>query len=507
MSWLTLLISIPLIGAAVVGWIARKSQARAWFLSLGFVGLQFCVTLAAVMMFDTSQSARFQFAGAAKWLPSIGAEFNVGVDGLGLMSLLLAAIVVPFAIALIDPKTRRPGTMAAWMLLLQSTLIGNFVSLNFVLWFLFWELALIPAFFLVRGWGGPLRAKAALRFFMYTMAGSALMLAGMAAVYAAAGTFHLPSLALLSSGVTLSSKITTLVGGNDVWAAWVFFAILIGVAVKVPLYPLHGWLPATYSEADPPVTMILTGVMSKMGVVGMLRVVGPLFPDQIRIHSQMLMWIAAIGILASAWTALAQRDLRRMLAFSSINHLGWCLLAIFAAWSVTKPGVDGTAALNGAMLQIFNHGITAATLFACVALLERRNTNSTRIDSFGGLRAVMPVFSGLWGIALFASIGLPGLNGFISELLMVQGSFALNPWATAVAAGSLLLTAVFLLGFWQKVFHGPLNPQCGAMPDLSSTERLVLAPTLVLMILLGVCPQLLLKWLNPVSESLLSILR
>ncbi|MCB1209628.1 MAG: NADH-quinone oxidoreductase subunit M [Verrucomicrobiales bacterium] len=505
MSWLALLISIPAVGAAVVVWLTRKSQARAWFASLGFAALQFCVTLAVVLMFDSSRGANFQFYEHTPWLPSIGAEFSVGVDGLGLMSLLLAAVVVPFAIAMIDPKTRRPGTMSAWMLLLQSTLVGNFVSLNFVMWFLFWELALIPAFFLVRGWGGPMRAKAAVRFFMYTMAGSALMLAGMAAVYAAAGTFHLPSLATLIKGVTLSSKITALLGGNGVWASCVFFAVLIGVAVKVPLYPLHGWLPATYSEAAPPVTMILTGVMSKMGVIGMLRVVGPLFPDQIRIHAPILMWIAALGILASAWTALAQRDLRRMLAFSSINHLGWSLLAIFAAWSVTNPGVNGAAALNGAMLQIFNHGITAATLFACLALLERRSTDQGGIDSFGGLRAVMPVFSGLWGIALFASIGLPGLNGFISEFLMVQGSFAFSPWATAVAAVSLLLTAVFLLGFWQKVFHGPLNPRWATMPDLTSTERLVIAPTLVLMVLLGVCPQLLLKWLNPVSEYLLSL--
>ncbi len=507
MNWLALLISIPAIGAGIVAWLARKSQARAWFVAMGVSALHFIVTLTVMGLFNSSRSGQYQFEKSNEWLPSIGASFHVGINGLGLMCILLAAVVVPFAVALIDPKTRRPGSLSAWMLLLQSTLIGNFVAMNLAMWFLFWELALIPAYFLVRGWGGEDRGKAAFRFFLYTMAGSALLLAGIAAVFAATNTLTLSVLSDLGGAGQVTAKLNALLGGNGVWASWVFFAILIGIGVKVPMYPLHGWLSATYSEAIPPVTMILTGVMSKMGVVGMLRVLGPLFPDQVRVHGPMLMWLAAFGILASAWTALAQRDLRRMFAYSSINHLGWCLLAIFAAWSVTKPGVGGTAALNGAMLQVFNHGITASTLFACVALLERRSIENATVDIFGGLRAAMPVFAGLWGIAMFASIGLPGLNGFISEFLMVIGAFSLSPWPTALAVVSLLLTAVFLLSFWQKVFHGPLNARWSAMPDLSRCERLVLLPTMALMVVLGIYPQLLLKWLNPVSETLLSLLR
>jgi NADH-quinone oxidoreductase subunit M len=276
--------------------------------------------------------------------------------------------------------------------------------------------------------------------------------------------------------------------------------VFLGLAVKVPVIPFHTWLPAAYAEAPSPVTMLLTGLMSKMGVYGFLRILVPIFPEQLRAVLTPLLWLAVLTIVCSAAAAFAQRDLKRLLAYSSINHLGYCLLGIFAALRLTgddaRLAAEPVAALNGVVLQMFNHGLTAATLFGFVALLERRTEGRRNLDDFGGLRQVAPVFCGLMGIAVFSSLGLPGLNGFVGEFLIFKGAFPLAPWATALSALGLLITAVFLLTLMQRVFHGPLNPRWAAFPDLTTRERWVVAPAIALMFVLGVYPQLLVGLFN-----------
>jgi len=255
--------------------------------------------------------------------------------------------------------------------------------------------------------------------------------------------------------------------------------------------PFHTWLPGTYAEAPPSVTMLLTGAMSKMGIYGFLRILLPIFPEQLRIAQPLLVGLAVLTIVCSAGAAFAQRDLRRTFAYSSINHLGYCLLGIFV---LAGQGAESarSAALAGVLLQMFNHGLTAALLFWFVSLLETRAGERHGLGDFGGIRQTMPVFAGLMGIAVFSSLGLPGLNGFIGEFLIFKGVFALHPWAAAFSTLGLLITAVFLLTLLQRVFHGPLSVDNSKMPDLSRAERVQLAPVIGLLFLLGIWPQALL---------------
>jgi NADH-quinone oxidoreductase subunit M len=392
----------------------------------------------------------------------------------------------------------------ALVLFLQAGLFGTFTALNFFHWFIFWELSLIPAFFLIRLWGGPLRSSAATQFFLYTMAGSVALLLAFLAIYLSTGKFDFTELADMGRNGTLTSALSAELGWRSLnskpLSLIIFTGAFLGFAVKVPLYPFHTWLPPAYAEAPTGTTMLLTGAMSKMGVYGFLRILLPIFPEQMHWILTPLLWLAVISIVFSASAAFAQRDLKRMLAYSSISHLGYCLLGIFVIAKFT--GIDApsatakSAALNGVFLQMFNHGLTASALFWFVGLLEQRSGGLRGLDDFGGLRKVAPVFCGMMGIALFSSLGLPGLNGFVGEFLIFRGAFPLVTWATALSTLGLLLTAVFILTILQRVFHGPLNQAWSKMPDLTLKERLILLPAIALMFVLGIYPQLVLGVIN-----------
>ncbi len=452
-----------------------------------------------------SASGDLQFQERHAWIPTLGVDYRVGVDGLGLLMLLLSAIVVPMAMLASWQIEDRVPLYFALVLFLQAGLFGTFTALNFFHWFLFWELSLIPAFFLIRLWGGPhahARRDAVLRLHHGRQRGVAAGLPG-----------HLPGdgqVRLHRTGRHGPQRHTdfrarrTELGWKELntrpLALIIFAGAFLGFAVKVPLMPFHTWLPAAYAEAPTGTTMLLTGAMSKMGVYGFLRILLPIFPEQMHWVLTPLLWLAVITIVFSASAAFAQRDLKRMLAYSSINHLGYCLLGIFAVARFT--GLDAAsatakaAALNGVFLQMFNHGLTAATLFWFVGLLEQRSGGLRGLDDFGGLRKVAPVFCGLMGIALFSSLGLPGLNGFVGEFLIFKGVFPLATWATALSALGLLLTAIFILTILQRVFNGPLNATWSNMPDLTLRERIVLCPAIALMFVLGIYPQLVLGVIN-----------
>jgi NADH-quinone oxidoreductase subunit M len=285
---------------------------------------------------------------------------------------------------------------------------------------------------------------------------------------------------------------------------WLAAGVLAGFAVKVPLMPLHTWLPAAYAEAPSPVTMLLTGAMSKMGVYGLLRIAVPLFAPQIAHMRTPLLVLAVATVVMGAWAATAQRDLKRIFAYSSVNHLGYCLLGIFALAAPAADAASQAAALNGVILQMFNHGITAAALFWFIAMLQERSGGERWIDHFGGLRKPAPVLCGLMGIALFSSLGLPGLNGFVGEFLIFRGVFPLSWVAATVSVLGLLVTAVVILTVIQKVFAGPVPEKWAQFPDLHHGERLALAPVIGLMILLGLVPQLIVNAVNPTVETLLA---
>jgi NADH-quinone oxidoreductase subunit M len=353
-------------------------------------------------------------------------------------------------------------------------------------------------------WGGPRRAGAATQFFVYTMVGSVALLLAFLAIFQCTGTFDFISLSELAGNGQLIPALAGELGTHTLAprqiAMIVFGGAFLGFAIKVPLIPFHTWLPEAYAEAPTGTTMLLTGAMSKMGVYGFLRILVPLFHVEMRSARTPLLWLAVATIILSAYAALAQTDLKRILAYSSINHLGYCMLGIFSVAGFIGDDAASTtaktAALSGVILQMFNHGLTAATLFWFIALLERRSGGLRGLNDFGGLRKVAPVFCGLMGIALFSSLGLPGLNGFVSEFLIFRGSFPLATWATALAVIGLLATAIFILTILQRVFSGPLKERWSTLKDLTIWERLALLPPIAIMFVLGIYPQLVLGVIN-----------
>jgi NADH-quinone oxidoreductase subunit M len=341
------------------------------------------------------------------------------------------------------------------------------------------------------------------------------MLLAFLAIYFATGTFDFIKLAEHGRDGTLSHALAEKLDWRTLTehrlALVIFAGVFFGLAVKVPLMPFHTWLPAAYAEAPTGTTMLLTGVMSKMGVYGFLRILLPILPGQMRSMMTPLLWLAVITIVFSAGAAFAQKDLKRVLAYSSINHLGYCLLGVFAVLSsstmAVDPLVEKAAALNGVFLQMFNHGLTAATLFWFVGFLEERGAGLRGLDDFGGLRKIAPVFCGLMGIAVFASLGLPGLNGFIGEFLIFKGAFPLATWAAALSVLGLLITAIFLLTLLQRVFNGPLNQKWSTMADLTRGERLAVVPALVLMLVIGIYPAVVLNVVNGTVMELVGHLK
>ncbi len=501
---ITLLTLTPLVGAALIAGLDERRRTLARGLGLFFMGISLGLALTLWVMFDP-QSGKLQFIERYTWIPTLKVDYFVAVDGLGLLMVLLAALVVPFGLLASWRVSENTRAFVALLLFLQAGMFGAFTALNFIHWFLFWELSLVPAYFLIKLWGGTNRAAAANQFFIYTMVGSVTLLLSMLAVFLVSGSWDFIELAEKGRSGELKSLLNVRIAGwydlsPETLALVIFGGAFLGFAVKVPLAPFHTWLPATYAEAPTGVSMVLTGVMSKMGVYGFLRVLLPIFPEQMRQVLTPLLWLAVATIVLSAWAALAQRDLKRIVAYSSINHLGYCALGIFAAAQATAGDdarwtTEKAAALNGVILQMFNHGITAAALFYFVGLLEQR-AGRRGLDDFGGLRRVAPVFCGLMGIALFASLGLPGLNGFIGEFLIFKGAFALTGWAAVLSVIGLLVTAIFLLTILQRVWSGPMAEKEKSFPDLTTAERVIALPAIALMFLLGLFPQLLIGVVN-----------
>ena len=510
---LTVLTFLPLIGGlAVIALGQRTRAARMLALTLSLLVLAGAALLWA--NFDRS-GATFDYSDSCSWADDIWIQYHVGVDGLGLLMVMLTAIVVPMALLASWRLEERASLYFGLVLFLEAGLLGTFTALNFFHWFLFWELSLVPAFFLIKLWGGPLRSAAATQFFVYTMVGSIAMLLAFLALALTSHTFDFSRLSDLGRNGILNANLSEQLGWRDLTAKRlaivVFAGAFLGFAVKVPMIPFHTWLPSAYAEAPTGTTMLLTGAMSKMGLYGFLRILLPIFPQEMRWVLTPLLWLAVGTIVFSAGAAFAQRDLKRMLAYSSINHLGYCLLGIFAVMRSGSfspmPLNDKSAALNGVLLQMFNHGLTAATLFWFVGLLEARSGGLRGLDDFGGLRKVAPVFCGLMGIALFSSLGLPGLNGFIGEFLIFRGSFPLAGWAASLALFGLLITAVFILTLLQKVFNGPLREHWMKFPDLTVRERLAFVPALGLMLFLGVYPQAILGVVNGTVGQWVQFLR
>jgi len=466
---ITALTLAPLVAAILI--VAMPAQ-RARAVALAGALVSFGLTACLLTQFNGTL-----IEAKRSWIPDLGIDYHVGLDGTNALVLFLAALLAPIVVWISWGHSDRPKTYFALLSLQFTGLFGTFTALNFFHWFIYWELALVPAFFLIKLFGqGVERHKAAINFFLFTVLGSVAMLLGFLFLYQETGSFNFIELPEKVKSLEVSSLI--------------FVAILAGLWVKVPLAPLHIWQAPAYAAAPTPVVILLTGVMSKMGVYGFLRLIVPIFPAQLQQHADVLLGFALLTILWGAFLALRQTDLKKLLAFSSLNHVAYCVLGIGALGvAVNGPKIDAhELARQGVILQMFAHGLSAAGLFYLVGLLEQRAGSRDR-DGFGGLCSVTPRFAAMFYILTFCSLGLPFLAGFAAEFLIFSGSFAVAPKVTAMATLGLLATAVFLLTMLQRVFTGPVNEQHRSMPDLTRNEILILTPILILVFWAGIYPK------------------
>ena len=488
MPILSLVTFLPLAGALALVFFPRDGRRPARIFALAIALLTFLVSLAIYFGFDGG-SAAAQFVEHRPWIGH-GIDYHVGIDGLSLFLVLLTTFLTPVALlSSWRAVGERVKEFSFFMLLLETGIIGVFVSMNLFLFYVFWEAMLIPMYFLIGVWGGPRRIYATLKFVLFTMFGSLLMLVAIFVVYAkfheASGRYSLAIRDL--AGLNLAPHLQL----------WLFVAFALAFAIKVPLFPLHTWLPDAHVEAPTAGSVILAAVLLKMGAYGFLRLGLPLFPDAARELFPALSILAVIGIIYGAFMALVQKDMKSLVAYSSVSHMGLIMLAVF---SLTVESTEG------ALYQMVNHGLSTGALFLCVGVLYERS-HTRLIRDYGGVSRRMPVFSAVFLIAVLSSIGLPGLNGFVGEILCFFGIFRTDKLLAALAVSAVILSASYLLWLFRRVMQGPVqNPKVQEFKDLELRERLVLVPVLILMFWLGLFPGTLLRKMDAsVTEYLRSV--
>ena len=431
----------------------------------------------------------FQFVDRLAWIPQFGIEYHVGVDGVSLLLVLLTTLLLPVVVlAAWSLNIEHIKSLHITFLLLTTGMIGTFVALDLFLFYVFWEITLIPMYFIVGVWGGPRRIYAAVKFFVFTMAGSVFML--VAILYLAwfhhqqTGVWSYSYLDFLQTAPLIPST-----GGLFAPGILVFAAFLLAFAIKIPIFPLHTWLPDAHVEAPSTGSVILAGVLLKMGTYGLLRFNRALLPDPWEVFTPLLIVLAVIGIIYGALVAMVQPDVKKLVAYSSVSHLGFVVLGLAAGTQ---------ASTQGAILQMVNHGLTTGALFLLVGMLYER-TYTRLIDRYGGLAEVMPIFTGIFLVVTLGSIGLPGLNGFVGEFLILAGSWGGHPVAVVFAGLGVILSAVYMLWMVQRVFWGPVDITANyALPDISLREIFVVAPLMVLIVWIGIHPN---TFLGPMEAS------
>jgi NADH-quinone oxidoreductase subunit M len=457
--------------------------------------------------------AGYQFEERAVWYAAINAGFHLGVDGISIPMVLLTTLLTPLAILISWSIEKNVRAYMALFLLLETGMLGVFMSLDLFLFFVFWEVGLVPMYFLINQWGSekgekeywrgrtmPARTYASYKFLLYTMAGSLGLLLAIQMIGTAAGTFDLVAITekfpQLQGPLTLYGLPITL--SMETVKAIAFWAFVIAFAIKVPVWPFHTWLPDAHTEAPTAGSMILAGVLLKLGAYGFLRLVLPLYPEQAKAYAGVLAFLAVAAIIFGAFASWGQSDFKRLVAYSSVNHMGFVVLGIAAAAYArgTMAAGDAVIALNGAVLQMFNHGLSAAGMFLLVGVIYER-THTRDLNAYGGLFPLAPIYGGILLFTGMASLGLPGLNGFVSEFMVVRGAWPIFTLYTALGMIGLLITGIYVLKCIRQVLHGPLNEAWqGHALEINRREVVAIAPLMVLMLVIGVWPAWIVSVIN-----------
>jgi NADH-quinone oxidoreductase subunit M len=486
--WLSWLVFFPLLGAVAVALVPARAEALTRRLAIGIALVEVALSLPLWWRLDPAAPG-WQFAESRDWLPALGARYALGVDGISALLILLTTIITAIAVVASFPAIEKKSReFYVSLLALEAGMLGTFMATDLLLFYVFWEAMLVPMYLLIGVWGGPRRIYAAIKFFLYTMAGSVLMLVAILWLY-----FHQKAL----TGVpTFSLDTFYQMPIEPAAQIWLFLAFAIAFAIKVPMFPFHTWLPDAHVEAPTAGSVILAAILLKMGTYGFLRFAIPLFPSGSAHFAPWIVGLALVGIVYGALVAMVQPDLKKLVAYSSVSHLGFCMLGLYAM------NAQGFA---GAMLQMINHGISTGALFLLVGVIyERRHTRL--IADFGGLWKPLPVFATIFLIVTLSSIGLPGTNGFVGEFLVLLGAFRTQPWWAVAAATGVILSAVYMLWMFQRVVFGPVtHPENERLSDLTLRERLVFAPLVLLIFWIGVAPQPIIDRMAPALERTLTL--
>jgi NADH-quinone oxidoreductase subunit M len=487
--WLTVLIAVPVVGAVVVQALPRRANAAApKQIALGISLLTLVLALVMTTAYETDGG--MQFTEQHEWIKSFGAHYALGVDGIGLTLVLLTVILTPVVLLASwndgDNGRWSPNAFFAWILAMEGLAVGVFAATDVFLFYVFFEATLIPVYFLVGGYGGPDRARAAVKFLLYSLAGGLIMLASVIGLYVES--------AKSEGGATyLVSELAKVDFGTDV-GRWLFVGFFIAFAVKAPMFPVHTWLPDTTQNATPGTSVLLVSVLDKIGTFGMIRFCLELFPEASRWATPVVVTLAVVSIVYGALMAIGSDNIPRLIGYTSISHFGFIVLGIF---------VMNSQGLSGANLYMINHGLSTAALFLVTGFLITRR-GSALISDFGGVEKVAPVLAGIFLVAGLSSLSLPGLSPFVSEFLVIVGAFSHSEVAAAFAVSGIVLAAIYILLMYQRTMTGPTREEVTGMRDLGTREVVALAPVLLLILVLGFFPKPLLSVINPSVDHTMS---
>ena len=483
---LTALVLVPAIGSVLVAVTGNRRPEIVKLVGLLAAVLTLALTIWMVATFDSGE-AGYQFVTKHTWIEEWGISWHLGVDGISLLLVALTGLLFPLSMVAVKPH-HDDKSYLAWLLLLEAGMMGSFLSLDLFMFFIFFEIVLVPMYFLIGGWGYEGRVPSALKFFLFTMFGSAFMLVGVVATAFLARDHGVGQLTFDLTVIAEQADFPTNTG------RWLFFAFAIAFAVKVPIVPLHTWLPDAHTQAPTAGSVILAGVMLKLGTYGLLRFGLYLFPDAALWARPLFLTLAVIGITYGAIVATMQKDLKRLVAYSSIAHLGFIVLGVFA---VTRQSI------TGGVLQMINHGISTGALFLMVGwIYERRHTR--QIDELRGLQAVAPMFAAGFMVVMLSSVGVPGLNGFVGEYLILLGSFQSARWWAVVGTAGVILAAVYLLWAYQRVFHGEPDEANRSFPEIRPREAGVLGVLIAIIVFTGVYPKPMIDRVEPSVDALIA---